>query len=47
MFKDGIKIKRITPEQAEQFVSCDEDQLNTPAYYFTLTPDPLYGENYF
>ena len=46
MFKDGIKIKRISPEQAEQFVSCDEDQLNTPAYYFTLTPDPLYGEDW-
>ena len=45
MFKDGIKISRITPEQAESFVSVDEDQLGTPAYYFTLTPDPLYGED--
>ena len=46
MFKDGIKISRITPEQAESFVSVDEDQLGTPAYYFTLTPDPLYGEDW-
>jgi len=36
----GSKITRITPEQAEKFVSCNEDQLNTPAVYFTLTPDP-------
>ena len=46
IFKDSIKITRITPEQAEQFVPCEEDQLNTPAYYFTLTPDPLHGENW-
>jgi len=39
MFKDGIKISRITPEQAEKFVPCKEDQLDTPAYYFTLTPE--------
>jgi len=38
MFKDGIKISRITPEQAQQFIACDDDQLDTPAYYFTLTP---------
>ena len=46
IFKDGIKISRITPEQAEQFVSVDEDQLNTPAHYFTLTPDTLHGEEW-
>lgn len=41
MSKEGkIKISRITPEQAEKFLSCDEDQLDTPAYYFTITPDP-------
>ena len=45
-FEDGIKIKRITPEQAEKFLTCEEDQLNTPAHYFTLTPDPLHGENW-
>lgn len=39
MFKDGIKISRITPEQAQKFVPCKEDQLDTPAYYFTLTPE--------
>lgn len=36
--QEGTKITRITEEQAAQFISCDEDQLNTPAYYFTLTP---------
>lgn len=38
IFQDGTKITRITPEQAESFISCNEDQLNTPASYFTLTP---------
>jgi hypothetical protein len=45
-FEEEIKIKRITPEQAEKFLTCEEDQLNTPAYYFTLTPDPVYGEDW-
>lgn len=36
----GSKITRITPEQAEKFISCADDQLNTPAVYFTFTPDP-------
>jgi hypothetical protein len=45
-FEDGIKIKCITPEQAEKFLTCEEDQLNTPAYYFTLTPDPVYGKGW-
>ena len=36
--KDTFKISRITPEQASEFVSCEEDQLGTPAAYFTLTP---------
>lgn len=35
----GSKIRRITPEQADKYVACIDDQLNTPAYYFTLTPD--------
>ena len=35
----GSKVTRITLEQAEKLVSCNEDQLNTPAVYFTLTPD--------
>jgi hypothetical protein len=35
-----IKITRISSEQAEGLVSCKDDQLNTPAYYFTLIPDP-------
>ena len=39
IFKDTIKISRITSEQAENFVSVDDDQLGTPAYYFTLTPE--------
>ena len=38
-FEGNIKIKRITPEQAEKFLSCEEDQLDTPAHYFTLTPE--------
>jgi hypothetical protein len=37
-FEGKIKISRITPEQAEKFLSCDEDQLDTPAHYFTITP---------
>ena len=36
--KEVTKLTRITAEQASEFVSCDEDQLNTPAVYFTLTP---------
>ena len=39
----GIKITRITPEQASELISCDEDQLGTPAYHFTLTPDEELG----
>lgn len=35
----GSKVRRITPEQAEKFVPVKEDYLNTPSYYFTLTPD--------
>lgn len=35
-----IKLTRINPEKAEGLVSCKDDQLNTPAYYFTLIPDP-------
>ena len=38
MNQDLIKINIITPEQAQEFISCDEDQLNTPRHYFTLTP---------
>lgn len=33
-----IKISRITPEQAEGFISVDDDQLDLPARYFTITP---------
>ena len=41
MSKEGkLKITRITSEQAEKFLSCEEDQLNTLAHYFTLEPDP-------
>ena len=43
----GSKITRITPEQAEKFLSCKEDQLGTPAVYFTLTPnedDPTWDD---
>jgi hypothetical protein len=36
--EDVIKVSRITPEQAESFISVEDDQLNTPAHYFTLTP---------
>lgn len=36
--KEGFKVQRISPEQATDFISCDEDQLSTPAVYFTLTP---------
>jgi hypothetical protein len=38
MNQDLVKINRITPVLAQEFISCDEDQLNTPAHYFTLTP---------
>jgi len=33
-----IKISHITPEQAQEFVPITEDQLDTPARYFTITP---------
>ena len=36
--RDVVKINRITPEKASAFVSVKDDQLNTPAHYFTLTP---------
>jgi len=36
--QDIIKISRITPEQAQEFVSCVQDQIGTPAFYYTLTP---------
>lgn len=36
--RNVIKLSRITPEQAESFISVEEDQLDTPAYYFTITP---------
>lgn len=38
MTKEVIKVEHITPEQAEGFLSCKEDNLDTPAYYYTLTP---------
>ena len=31
-------IKSITPEEAEQYISLEDDQLGLPAAYFTLTP---------
>lgn len=40
MFKEGIKISRISPEQAQKFISVDDDQLGTPAYFYTMEPDP-------
>ena len=36
--QEGSKITRITPKQASKFIACDDDQLSTPAEYFTLTP---------
>lgn len=33
-----ISIKRITSEEAEQYVSCKEDLLDYPCEFFTLTP---------
>ena len=35
---EGTKITKISPEQAAGFLSAEEDQLNTPITYFTLTP---------
>lgn len=37
--QDGFKILRITEQQADKFVPVKQDFLNTPAHYFTLTPD--------
>ena len=37
-FQEGIKISRISPESALQYLSVEEDVLNSPVYYFTLTP---------
>ena len=36
--KEVVKVTKITPEQAEGFLSELDDQLNTPVTYFTLTP---------
>lgn len=36
--QEGFKIRRITPEQAAEFIPVKEDQLGTPAYYFTMVP---------
>lgn len=36
--QEGFKVRRITPEQAAEFIPVKEDQLNTPACYFTITP---------
>lgn len=33
-----IKISRISPDKAESLIPVSEDQLNTPAYYYTITP---------
>ena len=37
-FQEGIKISRISPESALEYLSVEEDVLNSPVYYFTLTP---------
>lgn len=31
-------LTRLLPEEAQKYISCEEDQLGTPATYFTLTP---------
>jgi len=36
--QEGFKITRITPKKASKFIACADDQLSTPAEYFTLTP---------
>ena len=38
MSREVIKITQISPKKAKKFISCKEDQLNTPAYYYTITP---------
>ena len=38
MSQDVVKVTRITPEQALKYVSEKDDHLNSPVYYFTLTP---------
>ena len=39
-----IQIKRITPEEAQTFISKEEDLLGYPVEYFTMTPLPV-GED--
>ena len=38
MNQEVIKISQISAKKAKEFISCREDQLNTPAHYYTLTP---------
>lgn len=33
-------ITRISPEEAQMYIPCDEDFLNTPTSFYTFTPDP-------
>lgn len=39
-------LKRLEPQEAEQFIKVDDDQLGLPAAYFTLTPDEELGDNW-
>ena len=38
MSKEVIKISHISAKKAKKFIACKDDQLDTPAYYYTLTP---------
>lgn len=38
------KLTRITPEQAEKYISVDDDPYNSEAKYFTMEPDPVQPE---
>jgi len=34
------KVTRITPKEAKNYISCEDDQLDFPISFFTLTPSP-------
>lgn len=41
-----MSITRISEEEAQQFIKVTEDYTNSEAAYFTLVPDPEYGEGW-
>lgn len=36
--QEGFKVTKISSDQASELIACNDDQLGTPATYFTFTP---------